>query len=209
MQTPRPLEKLGHAIEQAVEYAPIEKQYLKELEDIRQAEAKLENELARQAFWNGKIDDLLRLKIPSAETIDVFEKEFETVNHLIQLLKNEIQQLELHLTETIKITDELNLNFTVPMESDLDSARKIRDNGWRLISGELNQSPASKDLTNEFLKQFPLTDDLTSAYENSVVHADEIADRLRREADRVATLAKLLSEKSHLEKKNWTQKKMS
>lgn len=206
LQTPRLTDLLYHAIEQAIEYIPIEKQYFKELSEINLAEKSLEIELDRQTFCTGSLDELERLKVPSAETIDAFENEFETANQSILLLKKEIKQLESVLTETVRRTEELNLNFTVPTEADLVLARKRRDSGWRIIASTLNREPVSENHTNEFIKQFPQADDLNSAFENSVFSADEIADRLRREADRVATLAKLLSDKSDLENRLTTHK---
>ncbi|RLB84789.1 MAG: hypothetical protein DRH26_18885, partial [Deltaproteobacteria bacterium] len=205
LDPPRPTDKLNHAIEQAVEYAPVEKQYLEELSEILVAEKSLEIELARQTFWNGSINEIERLKIPSVETIDVFEDEFGMVNQSILSLKKEIKQLEALLAETVRRTKELNLNFSVPTEADLVLARKRRDNGWQIIASALNQKSASENHKNDFLKQFSQAADLCSAFENSVTSADEIADRLRREADRVATLAKLLSDKSDIEKKLLTQ----
>ncbi len=198
LQTPRPTDLLYHSIEQAIEYIPIEKQYFEELSEINLAEKSLKIELARQTFWTGSLDELERLKVPSAETIDAFENEFETANQSILLLKKEIKQLESVLTETVRRTEELNLNFNVPTEAELFLARKYRDSGWRIIANTLNHETVSENQTSEFLKQFPQADDLNSAFENSIFHADEIADRLRREADRVATLAKLLSDKSDL-----------
>ena len=206
LQAPRPTDLLYHAVEQALEYVPVEKQTFEELSEINLAEKSLEIELARQAFWTGSLDELERLKIPSAETIDAFENEFETANQSIRLLKKEIKQLESVLTETIRRTEELNLTSTVPTETDLVLARKRRDTGWRIIASTLNREPISENHTNEFLKQFPQADDLNSAFENSVFFADEIADRLRREADRVATLAKLLSDRSDLENRLNTHK---
>ncbi|MDA3897082.1 MAG: AAA family ATPase, partial [Desulfobacteraceae bacterium] len=205
LQSPRPIEKLYHAVEQAVEYAPLEKQYLEELSEILLAEQSLEVELARQSFWTGSIDEFERLTTPSLETIDVFEDELETVNQSILSLKKDIKQLEARLTETVRKTEELNLNFSVPTENDLVLSRKRRDNDWRIIASALKPIPASKDDSNKLLKQFPQTADLCSAFEDSMFHADEIADRLRREADRVATLAKLLSDKSDIEKKLQTR----
>jgi uncharacterized protein YhaN len=130
LETPRLTDRLYHAIEQAVEYAPIERQCLEEFSEISLAENSLEIELARQTFWTGSIAELERLKIPSTETIDVFEKKFEATNQFILRLKTEIKQHENSLTEIVRRTKELNLNFTVPTESDLVLARKNRDANW-------------------------------------------------------------------------------
>jgi uncharacterized protein YhaN len=206
LQPPRPTDLLYHAIEQAIEYVPIEKQYVEELLEISLAEKSLEIELDRQPFWTGSLDELERLKIPSAETIDGFENKFETANQSILMLKKEIKQLESVLTETVRRTEELNLTFAVPTETDLVLARKCRDSGWRIIANTLNHETVPEKQTAEFLRQFPQTDDLNSAFENSVFIADEIADRLRREADRVAALAKLLADRSDLENRLNTYK---
>ncbi len=200
-KTPRPTEVLYHALDQAADYAPIEKQCIKELSESSLAEKSLKIELNRQTFWSGSLDELERLTIPSVETIDVFETKFETVERSIQTFENEIKNFQTDLSDTVKRTEELKLNFSIPTEADLKSAREKRDNDWRVIFNVLNQPPVTEHRTNEFLKQYPEAKDLCADFENSIVHADEIGDRLRREADRVATLAKLISDKSDIEKK--------
>jgi uncharacterized protein YhaN len=62
----------------------------------------------------------------------------------------------------------------VPTEADLETARTHRDALWSRLRSAFDEVTAQ-------------------SYEQAVVAADELADRLRREADRVARLAKLLA----------------
>ncbi len=200
LKMPRPTGELFDAMERASEYVSIEKQCIDELAEYTHAEKSLEIELGRQSLWSGTLADLERLAIPAAETIEVFESDFAAVGTSIQALENEIKKLAADLSGTIKRIDELTLNFSIPTESDLLSARENRNERWRLIARALNASLETGQKTDDILKDFSDARDLCAAFENSMGQADEISDRLRHEADRVAFLAKLISDKSETEK---------
>ncbi len=93
-----------------------------------------------------------------------------------------IRQLETQLQS-------LDLQHDVPTEEALLAARNRREQGWRLVKAEwLDKAPEGQDLA-AFLAEFTPGDTLASAYEQSVHRGDAQADRLRREADRVARKA--------------------
>ena len=84
----------------------------------------------------------------------------------------------------------------VPSEAELVSARERRDYGWKLLRLEWLDR---QDITAE--KQAYAPDlELPDAYEQTVIVSDQVADRLRRESDRVATQASLMAEQAKLEK---------
>ena len=72
----------------------------------------------------------------------------------------------------------------------------MRDEGWRLVLHAWQENDASTEKSGEFIRRFAPCTELASAYAASVEHADELADRLRREADRVATKTKLIAERN-------------
>ena len=80
----------------------------------------------------------------------------------------------------------LTLQQDVPTEEAVAAARGHREEGWRLIKAAwLESAPADEDHA-AFLAAFAPGGSLAAAYEESVQRADALADRLRREADRVA-----------------------
>ena len=69
-----------------------------------------------------------------------------------------------------------------------------RDQGWQLVKAAwLDRAPAGEDHA-AFLAEFAPKGTLASAYEQSVARSDALADRLRREADRVAHKAESLAQ---------------
>ncbi|MBF0476617.1 MAG: hypothetical protein HQK59_12465, partial [Deltaproteobacteria bacterium] len=77
----------------------------------------------------------------------------------------------------------------VPTEQELALIRERRDKGWNLVRRAwLN----NEDVTEEAQALDPVAP-LPELYEKSVVGADTVADRLRREAQRVEQLAQLLA----------------
>ncbi|MBC2716903.1 MAG: AAA family ATPase [Desulfobacteraceae bacterium] len=204
LNTPRQTDRLSLAIDRAAEYASIEKQCLEDLSEFQNAVQSLEIALGKQTLWSGSLEDLEKLLIPSTEAIEVFENDFEATKRIIQTIKTDIKNIQDRLSDTLKKKEELSRNLSVPTEGNLRSARELRDSGWHLVAASLNEEPAPGQEINDFIAQVTGSTDLTdlfTAFENSVGHADEIADRLRREADRVATLAKLISDETDLEKK--------
>ena len=77
--------------------------------------------------------------------------------------------------------EQLRLEREVPTEDDLDRARKHRDHSWHRLKQVWNTGPDGAEALT---------------FEQSIPAADETADRLRREADRVATKSKFLAERA-------------
>ena len=85
----------------------------------------------------------------------------------------------------------LALQQDVPSEEAVLAARRRREDGWRLVQADwLEGARGGEDLA-AFLAEFAPAGTLADAYAQSVRHADAVADRLRREADRVARKAEL------------------
>ena len=87
--------------------------------------------------------------------------------------------------------EQLRLEGEVPTEAEMLEARRVRDLGWQLVLSEWQPGEPNAEGREEFLGHFDCGNDLAAAYEHAVRRADELADRLRREANRVAQLAGL------------------
>lgn len=100
----------------------------------------------------------------------------------------------------------MRLEGEVPTEADLEHARQRRDVGWELAlqawrDGSPGGDPAA---VAAFVDEFAAGGDLATAFRASIDRADVVADRFRREANRVAIKAKLTADlqnsESNLEK---------
>lgn len=144
-------------------------------------------DMDRLPLFTGTIEELESVSIPAPETIDRFEAEFQEIAAKIAGLDEKEKEAHAEL-ETVGLKMEtLRIAGAVPTEEDLVQARSRRDSGWSLVL----RSWKGHEEIDEEAASFDHEDQLPRAYEKSVVNADEVSDRLRREADRVAQYASL------------------
>ena len=131
-----------------------------------------------------------------AETVDRFESSFhEITTKLTGLDEKEKEKLRPNLP----LWDLKSKRFVCPERYPLKmnslKVRERRDLGWRLVL----RSWIDNETIVEEAAAFDPNDDLPKAYEKSVVQADDVADRLRREADRVAQNANFIAQQTAIQ----------
>jgi uncharacterized protein YhaN len=194
--TARHIDPLKNAILRAEEYGGLEKHYKKEQSEIHSELKILEVMLGKQTLWSGSVEQLEGLPVPSLETIILFEDQTAEAEFKCGSLKKEFEKIEKTLAHIERQIDELRLQQEVPSEEDLEQARERRGRGWQLISHTLEGKPVPDEEIDDYIMGVGGSKTLSEAFENSIRKADEIADRLRREADRVAAKAKLLADQT-------------
>lgn len=195
-ETPRDAGELRKAVEHARQQGALEEHYAAECGEIRKAEKAAETALKKLGLWTGTLEELEALPVPSPETIDVFEHRLSKAEGTVGKKRADEEEIERALTDLDGRIEQLRIEQEVPTEEDLLEARRRRDEGWRLVRRAWDsgvQEPEEE--AREFIALFQSAKGLTEAYETAVQHADELADRLRREADRVAQKATLLAER--------------
>ncbi len=186
------IEPLKDSLRRADDYKVLEKQYINEQSEIKIALKTLGIELGKQTIWQGSVKELESLCVPEADIINIFEDKIGESELEINRLKDELLKLEKNLGDAEKQISELNLKQEVPTEKDLAAARGKRDKGWRFILSILNNRSDSSEKIDDYIKEIPQAKTLADAFEISLKKADEISDRLRREADRVTAKVKLI-----------------
>jgi uncharacterized protein YhaN len=194
--TARQIDRLRNAILRAEEYGALEKHYAKERSEIRSELKTLDLALGKQTLWSGSVEKLEGLPVPSLETIILFDDQTAEAEFKCDSLKKDFEKIERTLADVERQIDELRLQQEVPSEDDLEQAREQRGRGWQLILHTLEGNPVLDEEIDDYIKGVGISKTLSEAFENSIQKADEIADRLRREADRVAAKAKLLADQS-------------
>ena len=123
---------------------------------------------------------LRKLDLPLKSTIERMREDFD------ELIRN-VRELERSLTEEQAAADKLRAEMTrltrlrkLPSPEDLTSSRSHRERGWSLVL----QAWMGGGATAEFIAGMPLED----AYPLAVAAADDVADRLRTDAQAVAQL---------------------
>jgi chromosome segregation ATPase len=193
---PRPVEALRSALAAAEEVLPIEKQLAAARTECRALIRACEQGTARLGLARTPLEQLERLAVPATETLRVFEERLDGIARRMSSFFEEVRRNEDALSEIDRRLEEVRLEREVPTEEDLRAAREIRDRGWRLIARNLEGAAVPEEEAGRIIQAFPGQATLAGAFEVSVARADETADRLRREADRVAEKARLLAERT-------------
>ncbi len=194
LPAPRPVEDLRRKLSEADERLPLEKQMAAvrtQARELRRACTESEERLGLAA---PPLEALMRLPVPSVETVRVFEDRWDGLERRLSALSEEVRKTEADLCEINRRLEEARLAQEVPTEADLEALRQARDRGWRLIRRTLQGEEAGDREVREFIADHAGAASLPDAFETSLRRSDETADRLRREAERVAAKARLLAD---------------
>ena len=149
--------------------------------------AQLLGELSHLGLWDGGITKVSQLPLPLRETILRFDENFRASHEKLRAANKDrknLGDLRGHIMGDIR---EIEYSGEVPTETELEEIRKSRDAQWHQIRQhwlEGKDNPLESGSLTEDI-------DLWDAYESHVKMADHLADRLRREADRVHKFAAL------------------
>lgn len=144
-------------------------------------------ELKRLGLWSGDLDQMLDLPLPLPETVRRFETDFGEIAEERQQLKKDRQKADTELSEAKADIQEIVYGGEMPTEQDLIGSREKRQTGWQLL---LRKWIDGEDISKE-AEVYEPGQSVHIAYEEHVGQSDNIADRLRREAERVAKSASL------------------
>jgi uncharacterized protein YhaN len=200
LDAPMDLSDLITTVERAEAHVADEKHCRTELSDIRTARQTLEIKLNKQTLWTGSVEKLEGLAVPQPETINLFEKRYSDAGLNCQRLKEAHANLAHTLADLARQIEELHLQQDVPTEEDLQKIRAVRDRGWQLVADRIEGKALTDAQVAGYVSELPPSGTLTEAFQSSLLQSDEIADRLRREAERVAVKARLLADRSAIKK---------
>ncbi len=136
-------------------------------------------DLAALGLWRGGLDALLSAPLPSEEALRRFEGDFQQLQDECRRIdeSRRVAMVDRHRHAASLRT--LELTAAVPSEADLAHARERRDLQWQQLR-QLWQKPQNDDPNRTASGRA-----LAASFETEMLAADEIADRLRRESQRV------------------------
>jgi chromosome segregation ATPase len=190
MDAPVDASDLQAAVRRAQLQGDLDEQLLRAGGELQRIEEQAVVDLQRLPLWTGAIEDLEKLAVPVAETIEQYDSRMTEATNRLTVLD---ERLEEHRGRCLAIEQELKqlkLEHDVPTEEDLAAAREQRDRGWTHVRRAWLDDVIDGD-----------PHDVAQAYEVSVEAADRIADRLRGEAESVAGKAKLIAQQQEEEKR--------
>lgn len=166
---------------------------LAETEDNRDAlVATATASVAALGLWSGDTNSLRTAEFPLVETVERFAADFAELNREAAAADVEMAKTEASLEEVRQQIRELTTTESVPSESELRELRQSRDQLWEQIRTDW--------LRDAFGQPIDDAESLAGRYDQQVRESDLLADRLRREAARVAQLASHTARESRLEK---------
>ena len=183
---PRTMERLRLALDAARRLGDIDIAIGTLEREIAALALHCDRELARQQLWEGTAADLVRLRLPGEESVSRFAEQFRDLEIRLAGQDQAIAETRERLEQLRRDRRELELAGTVPKEEELATIRRNRDHGWRLIRQAWLQGEGIGDLLHQWAP-----DDPADQYEQLVLQADTLADRLRLEAERVHKFAAL------------------
>jgi len=165
------------------------------LKDLKSEEEQIKLDTKKLPLWSSSIEELEKIPIPSSETIDRFESAFQEIASKMVAIEEKEKEARSSLVLIEHKIEALRIAGAVPTEDELSQARERREQGWYLVL----RSWIDKENVEEAIIAFDVENGLPKAYEKSVAQADEVADRLRREADRVAKNANFIVQQNGIQ----------
>jgi uncharacterized protein YhaN len=173
---------LRKAIKQAQSQGDLEARLAESRENLARDERRGARALDALGHWSGPLDAVEGLAVPSVETIEQFKDLFKHLADAEAALRKRLDAFDGRARQAVAELAALRLAGDVPTEDDLLDARRRRDDAW------------------QHLKQARAWDvAVADEFERAANRADELADRLRREAARVSERARLMAEPSRLD----------
>ncbi len=173
------LHALTSALDRARSLGDIEARIANERTKIDLQRRKLEARAAKLGPFEGKLDELVALRLPALATVRRLQARAQEGDVALSRIDERLADLE---REAASIEKELAVrsgDFAPPDLAALRAARAARDEAWRALR-------AAKDEEARRAAEVEV--------EGLLREADAVADRMIREADRVTTLARLRSE---------------
>lgn len=194
LPTTRDAERLVVAINEARRRGDAEDERDKDAQVLKRLTAQRDAGLEKLGLAAATADRLEELRVPSAAVIARFEARDKEVQDAARATKSERQRLDKEIRELNAKIETLHTKKTVPTDEDLAAARSRRDAAFELLREHWEKSRDVTEKARELLGKGKLIE----LYPRAVRDADEVADRLRGEAEYVAMLAQYLEDRKRL-----------
>jgi uncharacterized protein YhaN len=157
-------------------------------------------------------DEILTLAVPGIETVEGFAGRYDELGESTRSLENDLKAQRAKREQRAVDLAALRASADAPSEDQLIDARNAREGLWkrirRLVTDEGANVPMADGLDEADTEEVEQIgnpgevgdpNQLAGSYEGAVADADQLADRLRHEADAVARRAQLEAEITHSE----------
>ena len=191
---PRNPERLVAAIEEARRRGDVEAEREKFTQTAKRDATLRDAAIEKLQLLAAVYDKLRKIRVPTAAVITRFERDADQLAVEVRAAKSERKRLTKRTRDLDAEIETLRIKKHVPTEDDLAAARMRRDKAFGLLRDQWEKGLNVGAETRELLGEGTLIE----LYPSAVTAADEVADRLRNEAERVAELAQHLDERERL-----------
>jgi len=188
--------ELKAALNRALKQGDLETNLAREEQELQLATNKAEVALKQLGLWSGRLEKLEAITLPGPERIESFDRRFKEIDHDRQRIKERLLEARQQYQRATQKLNALQWAGEVPTEATLAEARRVRQQYWQTIK-QAPQLPFAKGGIQETYR----------AFEEAMLHVDEVADRLRREAQRITDYGNLLAEQQNAQREQDQQSK--
>ncbi|HET6882325.1 MAG TPA: AAA family ATPase [Pirellulales bacterium] len=192
---PRNADLLKNVLRRAASVGRIEEERAAAAAALESLEEQASASLARLPLWRGTLDALEQLALPSSETIDAYESRLAEAERQVADLKQQLTKAQVTQAEIDGQLEQAARGGAPPEEIELAGARSRRDEGWRLVRSAWLEAKLDMEQVRQYTGDDATVGSLADVFQHSIEAADHLADQLRRDADRVAARAALLSQR--------------
>lgn len=172
--------RLQAAVQSVTRTGDLDRQADEARQEFERARGQLEAEIRRLTFWTGPVESLRGLAVPPLESVERMDVELTAAAQDVSQATARSEEAERSHEEAARTLQAMRDDGEIPTEDDLRRLRAERDAAWNELRRRLeNERHASAESTGELVTQF----------ERRLHGTDDVADRLRRDADKVAQYA--------------------
>jgi uncharacterized protein YhaN len=164
---------------------------------VAAAEKSVELSLRGLSLWNGSDDDLEALPVPEAETVEDYRAAFQEAGAAEANAREKLAEANTDWDSKKSERERIVGLDAIPTLATLADARELRNLGWTAIKRVWREAAEDVAEERDFLARTGQSD-LAAGYEGAVAGADDVADHIREEAERVNRVMNLDSEIARL-----------
>lgn len=197
--------EVRRAIRRSQQAGDLDERFAAGRQQLEELEQQTEIALKQLRFWEGTLDELECLAVPSLETIERFENEFREGQAEQKRIADRLEESRQNILRIDQQLEQLRLQHDLPSEEDLKLAREQRTQSWQAIRQQLGLAEETDPARQA---ELPPLRELAEEFQARLKQADHVVDRLRHEAERVAEHSALAVDRRSCEAEQSSQQQL-
>ncbi len=192
MDPPADMQPLEAVVRYVQKHQNVEADLQRKRQEMEARQRDVDRRIETLPRWSGGLEELERLQVPPEEAIARYRRELDALQEETRRVQERYREFAERAEELQREIARLKQMHAVPSEADLTEARSDRDRVWETIRDALEKPFGDEDRQST---DWAGRHALVQEYAELVRRADDIADRLRRDAELVAQVSQLDAER--------------